>query len=195
MQLLRGFRLHCKNTKQEQISECDGKLRGKQSKLERSGASNGHKHRVKTWGKNHFTLTLSLHLTPESKRARTVVLDLQGDEFWFQGPFRRGAIHTEVDVSEIREGCPCEVAAPPDSARDDVSRAFLCMFQFLVPAEETDQTTHCPDRCLMVLLRVGEVVKRLLYVYHHVNSSNVCGPYVWYSATIKNHIKNIQQHS
>lgn len=92
---------------------------------------------MKTWGKNHFTLTLSLHLTPESKRARTVVLDLQGDEFWFQGPFRRGAIHTEVDVSEIREGCPCEVAAPPDSARDDVSRAFLCMFQFLVPAEET----------------------------------------------------------
>ena len=57
---------------------------------------------------------VSLLLLPE--RACTMVLDLQGDECWLEGPFRRGAIYAEDDISEIREICPCEVAAAPDAA-------------------------------------------------------------------------------
>lgn len=44
-----------------------------------------------------------LHLILEIKHACTMVLDLQGYKFWFEGPFRGGAIHTEIDVGEIRE--------------------------------------------------------------------------------------------
>lgn len=80
---------------------------------------------------------MSLLLLPE--RARTMVLDLQGDECWFKGPFRRGAIYAENDVSEIREIRPCEVAAAPDAAQYEVFRTFLRLFQFHVPGEETGQ--------------------------------------------------------
>lgn len=80
---------------------------------------------------------MSLLLLPGC--AHTVVLDLQGDECWFKGPFGRGTIYTEVDVSEIREIRPCEVAAAPDSVRYEVFRTFLRLLQFFVPGEETDQ--------------------------------------------------------
>lgn len=32
-----------------------------------------------------------------------MVLDLEGDVFWYEGPIWRGAIHTEDDVGEIRK--------------------------------------------------------------------------------------------
>lgn len=65
-----------------------------------------------------------------------MVLNLQGDECWFQGPFRRGAINTEVDISELRERFLCEVAATPGSIQNQVFRAFLCLIQLLVPGEQ-----------------------------------------------------------
>lgn len=73
---------------------------------------------------------------PESKHVCTLILDLKGDECWFQWSFRRGAIHTDVDISEIREKFPCEVAASSDSIRNDIFWAFLCLFQFHVPGRD-----------------------------------------------------------
>lgn len=69
----------------------------------------------------------------ERASVRTVVLDLQRDELWLQGPFGGRAVHTEVDVCEKREGCFVEPTAAPDASGEDVVWTFLHMFLLLVP--------------------------------------------------------------
>lgn len=132
VQLFYCFRLHCKHEHNQELIQNVMWWETSKFLWDNREACNDVKHRVKS------NLPCSFHQTPESKHARTMVLDLQGVVLWFEGPVRRGAIHTKDDVGEIRKWYPCEVAAPPDSIWDDVCRTFFGMFQFPVPAEGID---------------------------------------------------------
>lgn len=90
----------------------------------------------------------------EDEHARTVVLDLQGEEAGSEQPVRRRSVHTEVDISEIRERFVREVTAAPHAAQHDVLGTFLGMVQFTVPAEDTETPTN-----LLSLTRRSDILQ------------------------------------